>query len=187
VPGWLRAPLMIVGCVVLAGLAVQIVVGVAFGSNTTDARKYGKVEVPGQTILHLPAGKLDISLMELTYSTVDIPARLRVAVVPLEGHTPLPLERNVGGEFGGGSRTSTVAYKRIWKADIPRAGAYRVTASGSTGDRIYSLEFGHAPLAIGVKIWEYTGLAALAGLLLWLVTRAIGLPRAPRRRADLAG
>ena len=166
--GRLRVPLIIVAVVVAIGLVVQIVVGLAFGSNVDDARKYGEVDVPGEGVVRLPAGSLDISLAEVTGNALEIPSHLSLAVTDLEGRR-VPVTRDVGGPFGGNGPRSTVAYRRIWKADIPHSGGYRVTSSADTGDRVYTVEFGHAPLAIGAEIWKYTGLAALAALAAWLI------------------
>jgi hypothetical protein len=88
------------------------------------------------------------------------------------------LRRNVSEEFGPTSKSSTLSYRRIWTARIPHSGAYSVTSSGAAAGRGDALVFGHAPLTIGGRIWEYTGLAALAALLLWLALRAVrGLGR----------
>jgi hypothetical protein len=173
----IRVPGIILGVALAAGIVVQIVVGLTQRS-WTDAYEYGRVEVPGQAILHLPAGSLDISLRELTVGTAHVPPGLRVSVVPLEG-APVRVTRDVGGDFGPSSRTSTVSYRRVFRASIPRAGSYRVSTAGTSGDGSYAVELGHAPAAIGGRIWEYTGIAALAGLAAWLVGRLTGLIRPP--------
>jgi hypothetical protein len=175
--GWFRVPGAILGAALAIAIVVQIVVGLTQRS-WTDAYKFGRVEVPGKTVVHLPAGALDISLRELTAGTVHVPPGLRVTVVPLEG-APVRLTRDVGGSFGPSGRTSSVSYRRVFKATIPRAGAYRVSSGGTTGDGGYAVEFGHAPAAIGGRIWEYAGIAALVALVAWLIGRATGLLRAP--------
>ncbi|MEA2480993.1 MAG: hypothetical protein QOJ07_2915, partial [Thermoleophilaceae bacterium] len=110
----IRVPGIILGVALAVGIVVQIVVGLTQRS-WTDAYQYGRVEVPGQAILHLPAGSLDISLRELTVGTVHVPPGLRVSVVPLEG-APVRVTRDVGGDFGPSNRTSTVSYRRVFRA-----------------------------------------------------------------------
>ncbi len=176
----LPLPGLILGVVLVVAIVAQIVVGLTQRS-WTDAYAYGEVGVPGRSTLHLPAGSLDITLRELTAATVHVPPGLQVSVVPLEG-AAVPLTRDVGGDFGPNSRTSTVAYRRVFRASIPREGTYRVTAAGVSGDGGYSVEFGHAPATIAGKIWAYAGIAALAALLAWLIGRVTGLIGAPGTR-----
>jgi hypothetical protein len=169
----LRIPGLVLGSAVVVGLVANIVVGLTSGS-WTDSYKYGEVNVPGNAVLRLPAGSLDISLRELTAGSLQIPRHLWVSVASGE-RVSASLTRDVSGEFGPTSKSSMLSYRRIWKARIPREGAYRVSSGGAATQGGYALVFGHAPLTIGGAIWAYTGLAAGAALLGLLAVRGIGL------------
>jgi hypothetical protein len=132
------------------------------------------VYVPGRAVLRLPAGSLDISLRELTGGSLRIPPRLWVSLSSAEKRVPVAIHREVSEEFGPTSKSSTLSYRRIWKAQIPREATYQVSSGGAAGAAGYALVFGHAPLATGGRIWEYTGMAALAALVVWLAVLAIG-------------
>jgi hypothetical protein len=167
----LRIPGLVLGAAAVVGLVANVVVGLTSGS-WTDSYKYGEVYVPGRAVLRLPEGSLDISLRELTGGPLRIPPRLWVSVSSTDQGGPVPVRRAVSEEFGPTSKSSAWSYRRIWKARIPRAGEYRVSSGGARSEAGYGLVFGHAPLAIGGRIWAYTALAALAALLVWLVVSA---------------
>lgn len=178
-PSWrmLKIPAIVLGAAVAVGLVVNVIVGLAGGSYT-DAFKYGTVNVPDSQVLRLPAGSLDVTLRELTSESVSIPSQLAVSVVGVADRTPVPLKRDVGGDFGPqGGQATDIDYRRVWTIAIPTAGSYRVTTTGVTPDNGYAVEFGHAPLAIGAQIWEFTGLGALIVLVAILIGRTL----APRR------
>jgi hypothetical protein len=169
----LRVPGLVLAAALVVGLVANIVVGLA-GGSWTDSYKYGEVYVPGAAVLRLPAGSLDISLRELTGGSLRIPPHLWVSVVSSE-RVPVSMTRAVSEEFGPTSKSSTLSYRRIWRARIPREGAYRVNSGGATAQGAYALVFGHAPLTIGGAIWAYTGLAAVAVLLALAFVRGISL------------
>jgi hypothetical protein len=164
----LRVPGLILGAALALGIVAQIVAGLT-GRSWTDAYEFGRVSVPGMAVLHLPAGSLDVSLRSFS-SAGGIPPGLHLTVTPLEGPATVTLTRDVGDEFGPSGKTSVLSYRRVWKADIPEAAAYRVVTAGP-GEDASALEFGHAPGAVGVRIWEFAGLAALAALVVWLIAR----------------
>jgi hypothetical protein len=166
----LRIPGLVLGVAVGVGLIANIIVGLT-GGSWTDSYRYGEVSVPGSAALRLPAGSLDISLRELTGGSLRVPPRLWVSVSSSE-RLPVVPRRAVSEEFGPTSKSSMLSYRRIWKVRIPREDVYRIAAGGANVQAGYALVFGHAPLAIGGRIWEYTGLAALAALLVWLAIRA---------------
>jgi hypothetical protein len=159
-----------VAIVIAIGIVVQIVVANT-GGGWTAAFKYGRLGVPDAQTLRLPAGSLDISLRGVT--GFDAPSDLRVAVTPAGGGSPLTLTHDVGEEFGPTGRQTSLVYRRIWKADIPATGAYRVVTGGPTGDNVWAIEFGHAPKLESGTIWAYTGLAALAALILSLLAQVL--------------
>jgi hypothetical protein len=169
----LRIPGLVLGSAIVVGLIANIVVGLT-GGSWTDSYKYGEVGVPGNAVLQLPAGSLDISLRELTGGSLRIPRHLWVSVASSE-RVPVSLTRDVSEVFGPTSKSSMLSYRRIWKARIPRQGAYRVSSGGATTQGGYALVFGHAPLTIGGAIWAYTGLAAAAVLLVLLAVRGMAL------------
>jgi hypothetical protein len=169
----LRIPGLVLGAAIVLGVLANIVVGLT-GGSWTDSYKYGEVSVPGGAALRLPAGSLDISVRELTGGSLRIPPHLWVSVSSDE-RVPVVPHRDVSEEFGPTSKSSTLSYRRIWEVRIPRDGVYRIAAGGASSAVGYELVFGHAPLAIGGRIWEYTGLAAAAALLAWLPIRATRL------------
>lgn len=165
----LRVPGLILAAALAVAVVVQIVVGLT-GTSWTDAYEFGRVSVPGSAILHLPAGRVEVSLRRFSGGLGGIPAGLHLKVSPLEGPARVTLTRDVGGEFGPSGRTSTLSYRRVWTAAVPTAGSYRAVASGP-GEGADALAFGHTPGDTSVHIWEYAGLAALAALVVWLIAR----------------
>jgi Short C-terminal domain len=147
----------------------------------------GTVPVPGTSVLHLPAGEVDISFA--TNSAVAnggsfyTPGMdLKVAPVSESGASPTITDSS-GGASTIGSRTSA----RVWKMQVPTAGDYRVTVDGNASAYINpKLLFGQSPPGgLIVKL----GLIALGGLGLLIILSGMVAKRADRRAgpAPVAG
>jgi hypothetical protein len=155
-------------------------------SNVTDAYKYGRIDIPGSSVQQLPAGRIELILENPLGNGVDIPGDLAASVVPVNGGPGVSLTRSVGGQFGSsGNGTDTAdSFRRVWYADVPRAGAYRVTVSGGGSDPGLSFDLGHGPPISSTAIYEIAGIVELGLVLSWLVVRLVFRSREPE--SDLA-
>jgi hypothetical protein len=119
-------------------------------------------------------------------SGTTVPGDLAASIVPLGGGPDVSITRSVGGQFGSsGNRTDTSdQFRRVWYANVPRAGVYRVTVSGGGSDSGLSLDLGHGPPISAAVIWEIAGIVELGLLLLWVVARLAF--RGKERESDLA-
>jgi len=123
------------GRLVLALLVLPLVGGViavlALTIFATDSDRYGRVAVPGQGVLELEEGRVDVFYSEDTTLGADNTLHepdLEIAIAPARGGTPLDLEDsssviNVDG-IGAGAATS------IGWLEVEAASRYRVTVSG---------------------------------------------------------
>jgi hypothetical protein len=110
-------------------LAIGTVVGglIYWGLTLNfDEDRYGSMVLPGQTVVHLPAGQVDLTFtMDLSNQTVAIPV-LRMTIEPLDGGTG----PTVDGRMGAALSVNGVTHIRVGRAVITRAGEYRVSADG---------------------------------------------------------
>jgi hypothetical protein len=150
-------------------------------SSATDAYKYARIDIPGSAVERLPQGKLEVILENPLGSSVDIPGDLAASIVPADGGPGVSLTRNVGGQFGasGNGTDQSDSFKRVWFADIPRSGKYRVNVSGGGSDSGLSLDLGHGPPISSAAIWEIAGIVELALILCWLTARLVRRGRKP--------
>ncbi len=132
---------MSTGLIVLAVVVFLVIDGailfLVFRSRRT-ADDYGKIPVPGQTTVALPAGKLRLSYQESykargTEDSIDfgVPAGLGVTVESPAGD---PLDIKGPGFHGTGSSLNTGSgWSRalIGTIQIAQPGAYTVTAQGN--------------------------------------------------------
>jgi hypothetical protein len=134
------------GLIVLAVVAFLLIDGailfLVFRSRRT-ADDYGKIPVPGQTTVALPAGKLKVSYQESykaggTEDSIDfgVPAALQVTVESPSGE-PVALKgpgfRGMGESLNTGSGWSRAL---IGTVQITQPGAYTVTAQGDLPNAI---------------------------------------------------
>lgn len=137
---------MSTGLIVLAVVAFLLIDGailfLVFRSRRT-ADDYGKIPVPGQATVALPAGKLKLSYQESykaggTEDSIDfgVPAALKVTVESPAGQA-LELEgpgfRGMGSSLDTGSGWSRAL---IGTVQITQPGAYTVTAQGELQNAI---------------------------------------------------
>jgi hypothetical protein len=177
--------LIVVLVAVLAVAIVAQIVNANVVSNLSEADKYGSVHLPGSAVLELPSGSLEVMVHGGSSTPLDVPRGLRLTVVPVGGGPAPVLTRDRGGEFGLTDRSGSDEFRRIWRLETPRAGAYRVTVSGvDSADDPRQLTFGHGPPASAVEIWEVAGIVMLVVLLAWTAARLVARARAagPDRR-----
>jgi hypothetical protein len=131
---------------------------------------YGKLPIPGEVTVNLPAGPARIYVQEHGYfgrnESATIPAGIQVSVQPASGGSPLRLTSNKHA-------SSTVVGHESWNTfatfDVPAAGSYRVTVldPDENATSRHSVTIGKGPWA-PVPPWLF-GLGILA------VALAIGL------------
>jgi hypothetical protein len=160
---------------VLTVAVIALILNANVFSDVTDAYKYGRITIPGSSVRQLPDGRIELILENALGNGVDVPGDLAASVVPLDGGPGAAITRSVGGQFGtsGNGTDSGDHFRRIWYADIARAGAYRVTVSGGGSDSGLSLDLGHGPPISSAAIWEIAGIVELGLLLSWLVARLV--------------
>ncbi len=132
----------------------------AFVFDEFDA--YGEVPIPGSGTVHLPAGEATVSLHTLVIGdggAVPVP-KMSIGVQPPAGVSDPVLTEDIGG-------TTTVnndAHIRVWRAQIPADGDYRITTDGNVGAYVNpTLAFGH-DTRYGQVPWVLAGVFVLAGV-----------------------
>ena len=161
---------------VLVAAFVLVIVGAVKGLGESD--KYGRVPMPGQAILRLPAGEVSVYYEEHSQArNPRPPGGFEYEVLPVGGGAALD-ERGSGvfNETVTAGGTSRVRYGRI---DVPKAGAYAVSASftGEAGAEP-ALTFGDSFTS---SIWERLRWAGL-GLIGIAAAAVLALGTFLRRR-----
>jgi hypothetical protein len=88
---------------------------------------YGSMRIPSARVVHLPAGRVDMTFtMDLTNQTVDIPV-LRIGLEPEGGGRQLVVTHEIGSAVGINGVTHDVV---AW-TDVPAEGDYRVAVDGA--------------------------------------------------------
>ena len=99
--------------------------------------------IPGNTTLHLPAGRVGIFFHAETPSGGFGPLSIPDLKFNLDAPTGVA-DPNVTESIGGTTGIDNVAWRRVWIADIPQDGDYRITTEGKVGAFIWArLAFGH--------------------------------------------
>jgi hypothetical protein len=104
-------------------------------------KAYGEVPIPGNGTLHLPAGRLAIFFHVETRG-----AGFGLVVPDLHFNIDPPAgvaEPDVTESMGGTTRVDDVAWRRVWIAQIPQEGDYKISTDGKVR------EFAWARLAFG--------------------------------------
>jgi hypothetical protein len=130
---------------------------------------YGKVSIPGELTVTLPAGPARLYVQEHGYfgrnESATIPSGIAVSVQPASGGAPLALTSNVHA-------ASTTVGHESWNTyaafDVPAPGAYRVTVLDPADNATsrHSITIGKGPWA-PVPPWMF-------GLGILLAATAIG-------------
>ena len=141
---------------------------------------YGEVPIPGEVSLHLPAGEVNISFHARTIGSpggggLPIPD-LGLSIDPPQG-VPEP---QLTESFGSTTSVNNDVRRRVWVAQIPADGTYRVTTDGKVSAFIDPrLAFGHGS-TMGWLPWVFAALFVMA--MIDLVVAVVWLSR--RRRAE---
>ena len=147
----------------------------AFAFDKYDA--YGEIGIPGTATLALPAGEVTITFHTQTIGSsgggLPIPG-LSLNIEPPPG-LPQP---EVIENFGATTSVNNDIRRRVWVAQIPTAGDYRITTDGEVNAYIDPrLAFGH-PSRLGWLPWVF-GAMLVMGVIdlavgLWLMRRLRG-------------
>ena len=175
---------MIVGGI---GFLVVIMLN-AFVLDEFDA--YGEVPIPGSGQVQLPAGEVQISFRTAVTGSPSgsfpIPA-LKLGIDPPAGASEPVLTENRGTTTTVNSDT----HIRIWTAQVPVAGVYRIRTDGDVNGYINPrLAFGHQSSHRQLH-WGFAALFGV-GLLDLIMSLVFGRTRArqspePGRTADFSG
>lgn len=191
--GVLLVVVIVTMVIAVAGFLISLVVN-TFVMDRYDA--YGEVPIPGSGSLHLPAGDVTVSFHTQTIgspsgSGLPIP-ELTVGIDPPRGAPAVQLTENIGGTTSVNNDTR----RRIWVAQIPQEGTYRITTDGRVSAFINpTLAFGHTS-SLGWLPWVFVALfgSGVLGLVISIVWRrrvkisppqwsvAPGPPPGPRAR-----
>ena len=151
------------GIPMVVGFALAAVWVISGGFFAPGHDAYGKVSIPGELTVALPAGPGRLYVQEHGYfgrgRSATIPVGIEVSVQPAGGGTPLALSSNTHAAV-------TTAGNESWNTfatfDIPAAGLYRVTVldPGHNATSRHSVTIGKGPWA-PVPPWIF-GLGILA-------------------------
>jgi hypothetical protein len=161
-----------IGALLLLVSIAAILFVVSFG----DHDQYGRVSVPGEATLELPAGEVIVFYEEARSVGEDsfyVPS-FSWQVTSTSDSRPLRLDGDGGVEVASREDHS---YTDIERLDIPAEGEYRVNAEPAAGAGPGpALTFGTSgvtPLVVGI---------VAAGIVLGVVCLVVGLSRPPRPR-----
>jgi hypothetical protein len=181
----------------VATLFVAMPVGLLGSSNIVwgEDNQYGRVAVPGSTVLHLPAGRVDVSaalaLPGRGNETPDLPLpsdlTLRVTPAGAGGHAVVT--RDYGhSENASGDGVDT--QRHVFGVEVSTAGDYRVAARGSLSDVGLNpqLWFGHGPPLPGNYVPLVAAiLVSIGGAVWFLLLPRLGVRRGPEGRPGPSG
>lgn len=175
-PATLLAMAIVMMVVSILGLVGSIMLN-AFAFDKYDA--YGEIGIPGSADLTLPAGEVTITFHTLAIGSsggggLPIPA-LGMNIEPPPG-VPQP---EVTENYGSTTSVNNDIRRRVWVAQIPVEGTYRITTDGKVSAFIDPrLAFGH-PSRFGWLPWAFGAMLAVAVVdlvvsLVWLTRRRRG-------------
>jgi len=106
-------------------------------------KAYGEVPIPGNKTLHLPAGQVAIFFHAETpsagFGPLTIPD-LKFNIDPPAGVAEPDVTESIGGTTG----IDNVGWRRVWIAQVPQEGDYKISTDGQVGPFIWArLAFGH--------------------------------------------
>ena len=185
----MRGVLLGVVLFVAAWFSVLAVVGILGSSNIVwgEDNQYGRVDVPGEKVLHLPGREIDVSaamhIIGKGNETVDVPIPndASLTVTPVKGDATVAIRRDLGSSENA-LDDGVNSQRRVWKIDVPADGDYTVKAAGSfAGAEInVQLWFGHGPPIPGGWVPIVTTIiTVLAGLVLLILRRRRAGPAQP--------
>ena len=151
--------------VALVGVAL-VIASVVFYNATKfdDDGTYGRVSLPGQQTLSLPAGQVDITFTEdLVNQVVAIP-EFGLTVYPAPDGPTVPVHFHDRGPQG----VNGVTHAPVGTVSVPRPGRYVVRVSGTQVGLGQQIGFGrlhahHWALTVGIPVGTVLVLLGLAG------------------------
>lgn len=154
----------------LVGFVVVLVLN-AFVLDEFDA--YGEVPIPGEASLQLPEGQVTVSFH--TMVTGQPSAGFPIPPLSLRIDPPAGVpEPAVTESVSGTTTVNSDTHVRLWVADVPQAGEYRITVDGQVGGYIrprlaFGADSSHSALLWGFGALFAVGLVELAAALVWSV------------------
>ncbi len=153
-------------------LAAAWVLSGGFFAPGHDA--YGKVSIPGELTVTLPAGPARLYVQELGHfgkgRSARIPRGIAVIVQPASGGEPLALSSNT---HASASVVDNESWNTFAGFDVPTAGAYRITVLDPqrNGTSRHSVTVGKGPWA-PVPPWLFgLGIVAVAVIIGFVADR----------------
>src|SRR4051812_33612871 len=180
----------------VATLAVAMPVGLLGSSNLVwgEDNQYGRVAVPGRAVLHLPAGKVDVSAALAVTGRgnatpeLPLPSDLTLRVSPAGGAGHAVVTRDYGLSTNAND-TEVDTQRRAFRVQVSTAGDYRVSARGSLSQigPNAQLWFGHGPPLPGAWVPLIAAILVLVGGAVWFFLfprRGVQLGRGPEPRPE---
>jgi len=179
-----------VGIWLLASFLWCIPIGIFGSSNLVwgDPNQYGRVDIPGSGVVHLPSGSVDGTVAMIIpgrgNETPDVllPDDLSLTVVATDASGTATVTRHLGTS-GNAMDAKADSQRHVWNIDVPHSGDYRVTTRGTfTGLGVdASVWLGHGPPIPGTSVPIIGAiLGSITTLILWLLSKR-RRARAPAR------
>lgn len=155
---------------ILAALTAIAFVVVWFLSWTllSNSDKFGRVDVPGHAVIHLPAGETEVSFRTLLATNggnggLRIPP-LSLGIDPVDDGADDPTLRE---DYGPSSSVNGDIHARVWRLQVESEGDYGVAADGEVGGYIQpQLTFGADSSVSGILIALAIATAVLVAIML---------------------
>jgi hypothetical protein len=171
--------LLVIGGFLLATLVVCVPIGILGSSNIVwgEDDQYGRVDIPGTGVVHLPADSVDVNVAIALPGRgnetpeLPLPSNLAMTVTPVSGTTQPTVTRDVG-DSSNANDNEVDTQRQVWVVDVPVEGDYRIIARGdfrSIGVNA-QLWFGHGPPLPGTLVPVVAAAVVLiAGLVLLII------------------
>jgi Short C-terminal domain len=185
-----------VGILLLTSFVWLFPVGILGASNLVwgEPDQYGRVDIPGSGVVHLPSGSVDGTVALIIPGRgnetpeVLLPSDLSLTAVATDGSGAATVTRSVG--TSGNAMDSHADSKRhVWNIDVPHDGDYRVTTHGNfLGLGVdAAVWLGHGAPISGTDVAPIAlFLGAITTLVIWFVSqrRAARAPEPDKDAAD---
>jgi hypothetical protein len=154
----------------IVALVITFVVWLVSIFALDKAKAYGRMDVPGAAVVHLPAGQVDVAYHAYVPGSTDdvnlvIPS-IDISAAPANGDGPAA---SLEESYGATVTINNDAHQRVARMQVPREADYRVKATATTSAIRPELWFGHGGpagriLAGGLAI-------TLAFVFVWITAR----------------
>jgi hypothetical protein len=139
---------------------------------------YGQLQLPGSTVLQLPAGRVNVAFTEdLDNQTIDEPAVLHIGITPVGGGPALPV---VVAPDGGSVGINGVTHTYWGYLTVPQAGNYRVNVPDDISPSIPDPRLLFGP-ATDPQDWIFLALVIAAALVIVAIVAHRVTSRLPGR------